>query len=152
MKAIFIFCFVLLSFSNLFPQDNKLKTGLFTVNENESCTDTANFSKINYSYETICVDRKPILTDANFDSIKVNIDTTSYGIDYTLSIKLDSSTAKTFEHITEKLVGKKIAIIVNGKVVSIPVLRDPITTGRIAVFSDKETIVEIEKELNKKKE
>ncbi len=152
MKAVFIFCFVLTSFSNLFSPDDNLKTGLFIVDENESCIDTSNFIKINYSDETLCIDNKPILTDANFDSIKVNIDTTSYGIDYTLAIKLDSTSAKTFAEVTKSLVGKKIAIIVEGKVVSVPVLRDPITSGRIAVFSDKETILEIEKKLNKKKE
>ncbi len=152
MKAIFIFCFVLISLSNLFPQNNKLKTGLFAVTENESCSDTINFSKIYYSDYTLYIDNNPILTDANFDSIKVNIDTTSYGIDYTLSIKLDSSSAKSLEKITEGLVGKKIAIIINDNVVSVPILRDPITSGRIAVFSDKETILKIEKELNKKKE
>ena len=151
MKVI-ILCFVFLSLSNLCPHDNKIKTGLYIVNKNDSCTDTVNFHKINYSDEVLCVDNKPILTDANFDSIKVNIDTTSYGIDYTLAIKLDSTSAKTFAEVTKSLVGKKIAIIVDGKVVSAPVLRDPITSGRIAVFSDKETILEIEKELNKKKE
>ena len=140
------------SLSNHFSQDNKINTGLFVVSENDSCIDTVNFSKINYSDGTLCVENKPILTDANFDSIKVNIDTTSYGIDYTLAIKLDSISAKTFEKTTEGLVGKKIAIIVEGKVVSVPILRDPITSGRIAVFSDKETILEIEKKLNKKKE
>ncbi len=152
MKSIFIYCFVLVSLSNLFSQNNILKTGLYAVNENEDCTDTVSFSKISNSDGVLCVDKKPILTDANFDSIKVNIDTTSYGINYTLAIKLDSSSAKTFEKTSEGLVGKKIAIIVDGKIVSAPVLRDPITSGRIAVFSDKETILEIEKELNKKKE
>jgi len=152
MKTILIICFVIVNVSILFSQDNKIKTGLYAVNENNSCNDTVNFSKVNYSDGTLCVDNKPILTNANFDSIKVNVDTTSYGIDYTLAIKLDSISAKTFEKTTEGLVGKKIAIIVEGKVVSVPILRDPITSGRIAVFSDKETILEIEKKLNKKKE
>ena len=67
-------------------------------------------------------------------------------------LSLTALPQKLLQKFTKSLVGKKIVIIVEGKAVSVPVLRDPITSGRIAVFSDKDTILKIEKELNKKKE
>ncbi len=99
MKTIFIFCFVFFIVVNIFSQDYKLKTGLIIVNENESCTDTSDFTKINYSDEKLCVDNKPILTDSNFDSIKVNIDTTSYALIILFSLSLTALPQKLLQKL-----------------------------------------------------
>ena len=66
-----------------------------------------------------------------------------HGVEITLHIKLKSSAREDFRNATGKLVGKRLAIVVNDKVIAAPVLRDPIESCEIAVFCDEKTMNEV---------
>ena len=144
------FLFVLILFAvNLFPQESSLKTGFYRVVENDSCSNSNNYLKIAEAGKEYCVYKKPLITDANFKAVNITADTIS-GSNYILGIQLDSTGAYIIKEATAKMVGQKAAFIVDGKIVAAPTVRDPITSGQIAVFCDGETLKQIKEALHLK--
>jgi preprotein translocase subunit SecD len=132
----------------LSAQENDLKTGFYSVVENDSCGTSGNYLKIMDDAEEYCIDKVPLITSSNFTSVRIDSDTTKEGIFRTVRIKLDSALAKEFKETTMRLVGKRLAFIINNKIITAPVLRDPIESGEIAVFCDDETINVIRREFD----
>lgn len=141
-----IILFLLIFQANLSAQDYQLKTGFYTVVENDSCGSSTDFIKIMDGEDEYCLIKIPVVTEDNFTSVRVVSDTSKEGIFNTVRIKLDSTTAKGFKEVTSRLVGKKLAFIVNNKLITAPILRDPIESGEIAVFCDDQTIEVIKSE------
>ena len=50
-----------------------------------------------------------------------------------VQLTLTPESAKSFAAITRAHVGDKVAISVGGKVQSTPIIRDPITTGKVSI-------------------
>lgn len=132
--------FILLCAIQLSAQDNQLKTGFYAVVENDSCGISNDYLKIRNNSEEYCIAKIPLITSVNFTSIRIESDTTHEGIYNTVRIKLDSAVALEFKKTTMRLVGKRLAFVMNNKIITAPVLRDPIESGEIAVFCDDETI------------
>ena len=148
-KAVFTMIFLVICFKQLTAQENPLKTGFYVVVANDSCKDSPGFLKIKDSDGEYCINTNPIVTQDKFTRVVIAADTSKEGIFNTVRIKLDSSFAQKFKGITEKLVGERIAFIIDNKIVAAPVLRDPIESGEIAVYADDETIKLIKEELIK---
>jgi preprotein translocase subunit SecD len=56
--------------------------------------------------------------------------TSNVGAQWVVDFNLTSSGANTFANVTRQLVGKQLAIILDAKVISAPVINEPITGGR----------------------
>lgn len=148
MKSIFFLLFLIFFSEKFFSQENQLTTGFYSVVESDTCINSNDLVKINYSGEEFCINKIPVITSTDFDSVKVIMDTTNYGINYTIEIKLRSSAVKGFMVATSKLVGKRLALVINDKIIASPILRDPIESGQIAIFCDEETFNEVKKSLH----
>jgi len=148
MRTITLILFLIFASVNIISQEIQLKTGFYKVADKDSCVKAEGYILINDSGIDYCINQIPVITDANFESVMITKDTTEGGISYAVSIKLDSSGSRIIKEVTGKMVGQKAAFIINGKIVAAPTVRDPITTGRIAVFCDEETIDNVRKALN----
>lgn len=144
MKAIILLMMVLSVVPvYLYAQENQLQTGFYSVVENDSCTGTSDYLKLKSEDEEFCINKNPIVTGNDFDSVKIVKDTADHGVEVTLHIKLKSSAIENFKDATGKLVGKRLAIVVNNNIIAAPVLSDPIESGEIAVFCDEKTMNEV---------
>ncbi len=148
MKSILFLLFLMIISVKLFSQENQLKTGFYRIAEIDSCSNSGDYLKINDSEKEYCIYKNPIVTDVNFGSVKIKKDTVENQISYVIGIKLDSSGAELVKEATTKMVGQKVAFIFDDKVIAAPTVRDPITTGHIAIFCDEETISEVKKALH----
>jgi len=128
-------------------QELQLKTGFYKVADKDSCINSMGYIIISDAGTDYCISQIPLITDANFESVNITKDTTESGITYAVSIKLDSSGTQIIKDATGRMVGQKAAFIINNEIVAAPTVRDPITTGRIAVFCDNETIDKVKKAL-----
>ena len=150
MRTFFLIFILILLSLNIFPQSKGIETGLYIVLSKKACLGQKNISKITYQSDTLCLKNKPIITLRDIelcfsDSTKLDGQNT-----YALNIKLKKSMIKKFKTITEKNVGKRIAMIIDKKVIMAAVLRDPITTGRLTVSGESvEKLKELEIKLNK---
>ena len=74
---------------------------------------------------------------------------------YVLNIKLNEAATSKFKEITGKNVGKKIAMVINNKVVMAATIRDPVTSGMLTISGESEQVIkewakELEKEMSGK--
>ncbi len=141
MKKILISFILLLPLLNLFPQTKNLETGLYAVIPLDSCTGMNNKIAVEFLTDTLCLNPKPLITVKDFDSCKIDSSMYSREKILFLNIKLKDYATEKFKEITTKNVGKKIAVIIDNKVVLAPIVRDPITNGRLTVGGDKEAII-----------
>ena len=146
MKNILFLFFIVLFATYLFPQESLVKTGFYRVVENDSCTNSDNYLKIADAGKEYCIYRNPLITEMNFKAVNITTDTVS-GSNYIVGIQLDSIGAYIIKEATAKMVGQKAVFIVDGNIVAAPTVRDPITSGRIAVFCNEETLGQIKKAL-----
>lgn len=79
---------------------------------------------------THIVDPTPLLGNAELDSVDAEIST--YG-DWTITFSLTNRGAERFGEITEELIGLPLAIVVDGQVLSAPIIQEPIRGGRAMI-------------------
>ena len=77
--------------------------------------------------ETLLLQKEPLLTGDRLTNASVAFD--QYGQPI-VEFQLDSDGAKAFDRVTYQNIGKRIAIVLDGKVHSAPVIRDRIPNGR----------------------
>ncbi len=77
------------------------------------------------------VERKTLLTGADLSTARVSIDQTTS--EPYVSVELNKAGAKTFAEVTEKHVGRRLAIILDGNVHSAPVIRERIPSGQAQI-------------------
>jgi len=80
----------------------------------------------------ILVEKEAVLTGENVVDAQVTFDQSSFGEPY-VSLKFNSKGATAFAKITEENVGKHLAIVLDGKVHSAPVIREPIPSGEAKI-------------------
>jgi preprotein translocase subunit SecD len=79
---------------------------------------------------TLALPKKVILTGADLESAQANINQgAGPGELYVVAFKFRSGAAKTFEDYTAANVGKYLTIVLDGEVITSPVIRDRITGG-----------------------
>ncbi|NNG67927.1 protein translocase subunit SecD [Caldanaerobacter subterraneus] len=83
-------------------------------------------------------DGKVILTGANVKDSKAVYAQTSTGQQPEVTLVLDAEGTKKFAEATQKFLGQPIAILLDDKVISAPVVRDVITTGNAVITGLKD--------------
>lgn len=78
--------------------------------------------------ETCHVELQPQLTDREIATIEVKDDG-----EITLEMTFTDKGARTFAEVTKRLVGRRLAIIADGELVSAPVIRHEITGGTAVI-------------------
>jgi len=84
--------------------------------------------------EPIVVHRRVAMTGATITDARVQMDS-QYNQPY-VSVAFDSAGARQFADITTRNVKKRLAIILDGKVQSAPVIQEPITGGEARISGD----------------
>ena len=79
---------------------------------------------------THIVDPTPLLGNAELESVDAELST--YG-DWTITFSLTNRGAERFGEITEELIGLPLAIVVDGQVLSAPMIQEPIRGGRAMI-------------------
>lgn len=77
--------------------------------------------------DTLILEAKPVLTGDKLTNASVGFD--NYG-QSTVEIQFDKEGAKIFDSVTFQNIGKRLAIVLDGKVHSAPVIRDRIPNGQ----------------------
>ncbi len=80
-------------------------------------------------YRTFVVDEQPILTEADVREAAVTEDITETGPQVSVAIDFSRQGAEAFEAATEANVQRRIALIVDGQVMSAPVVQSKISGG-----------------------
>ncbi|MCB2228386.1 MAG: protein translocase subunit SecD [Desulfarculaceae bacterium] len=86
------------------------------------------------SKDPIVVHRRVAMTGANITDARVQIDS-QYNEPY-VSISFDSRGARQFADVTSRNVKKRLAIVLDGKVQSAPVIQEAITGGEARITGD----------------
>jgi preprotein translocase subunit SecD len=150
MKISALFFVVIASSLNIFSQSKGNETGLYLAASQDSCYGQNNKNTVVFSSDTLCLEQNPIITVKDIESCETETSRLDGKEMYILNIKLKAAAAEKFKIITEKNVGKTIAMIIDKKVIMAGVIRDPITSGMLAVSGEKEQIIkEWGKELKK---
>lgn len=137
MKKLFLIFILMIPVLNVFPQTKGIETGLYIVIPKDSCSKQENVYKIAYQSDTLCIKHKPIITVKDIESCFTDSTKLDGKKAYALNIKLKKSATEKFKTITKENVGKRIAMIIDKKVVMAPILKDPIITGRLTVSGEK---------------
>jgi preprotein translocase subunit SecD len=95
-----------------------------------------NLSSIAFESDTLCIKDIPIISVSDIESCFTDSTVLDGKKAYALNIELTKSAAKLFKTVTEENVGKRIAMIIDNNVVMAPVLRDPVTNGRLTVSGE----------------
>jgi preprotein translocase subunit SecD len=104
------------------PISVKLPTGIYYVIE-----ESTNTTKLSNEKDTLYVLNTPIVTVAEFKKIKSKADKYSGG--YHIEITLNEEGKTKFYEASIKSYEKKLAIVVNGKLIMAPIVKSPISTG-----------------------
>ncbi|HXB41612.1 MAG TPA: hypothetical protein VNZ49_13815 [Bacteroidia bacterium] len=120
MKKIVALVFLLFFIQLLSAQE--LLTGCYYVIEKSDSAILAMGKK-----DTVYVDKTPIITISDFDKIKLK--KTNYS--YVLEIDLKRAAVEKFRIATAAWVHKKMALIVEGEIVSAPTVNSEIANGKI---------------------
>ncbi len=83
--------------------------------------------------EKILLKKKASLTGKDLKDAQVGFD--SLGLSYVL-VRFNSQGAKAFAKLTEENVGRRLAIILDGKIKSAPVIKEPILSGEAQITGD----------------
>lgn len=87
------------------------------------------------------VEREPVLTDANFAEVSAGFD--EYTAAPVVNFRLTDEATKRFAEVTRDNIGRAMAIVVDGKVVTAPVIQTEISGGR-GVITGSFTVQEVE--------
>jgi|GEM_PF-6590427 len=138
MKTFLFFLIIILAV-NIFSQGKKIETGLYLVEPNAVCSGQDNNQSFIFNSDTLCLNQNPIITVKDIDTCIVDSIDIERKEGYSLNIKLKDNAAVMFKEYTAKNVGKRLAFVIDSKVVMAPVLRYPITTGRMTIGGEKGT-------------
>ena len=75
------------------------------------------------------------------DLLSVDAEASAYAADWVVNLALEATAAQRFGEMSAKAIGKPIAIVVDDKIVSAPIVREPIFGGKIQIsggFSQSE--------------
>ena len=136
--------------AQMLPQAGDFSLGLYL--EAAEDDDLARELPLPEGQETIRVEPFPVLTDAMV--LRADVTAVAQMLASSINVTLSEGGAKIFEAVTRNSIGKRIAIMVDGKVISAPVVRDKISGGKVQItgsFSQQEAEA-IAKKLNAHRE
>ena len=138
MKKMILFFIIFSSTFALFSQTKTIESGLYLVLSRDSCFNQSKVNTIVYLSDSLCLEKNPIIDIRDIDTCftaTANLDGNEL---FVLNVALNKSAKLKFAKITEQNVGKKMAMIIDQKVVMAAVIRDPITSGQLTISGDKE--------------
>ena len=155
MKTLVLLLIVLASSISLFSQSKVIKSGLYLVLPKDSCSAQNNKNTVIISSDTLCLGQNAVIGVKDIDSCITRSSRLDGKEMYVLNIKLKDAARLKFKNITEKNVGRGIAMVIRGDVVMSAVIRDPVTSGRLTVSGAKPGKIkewgkELRKEIEKK--
>ncbi len=132
LALIFVFlssCSVLLFKKNDFEQvsNNYKYSGLYLMDENGACVKMYNDSTKSFYIDTI-----PVVSYNEFTKMKKRRDK-HFSDKYYIEATINKTAAQRFTKATKENVGKKIAIIINDKLLSAPVINSEITGRKVHI-------------------
>jgi preprotein translocase subunit SecD len=120
--------------------DTILQTGIYYITDS-----VTHYKRCRDSITCFNINPMPILTVANFKKISVYSKKPDYLMLRGLELNFDKAGTLTFDEATKKSVGKMLAIIIDNKLISSPIIMSEITKGKcIITFSNKITKSELE--------
>ena len=120
----------------ILPQSKGIETGLYLVLPKNSHSMKNSAYKVIYLSDTLYLKPKAILTVNDIESSSTDSTNLDGKEAYVLNIKLKSSAAIKFKTVTAENVGRKLALVIDNKVVMAAIIKDPITTGRLTVSGE----------------
>lgn len=118
----------------LFIPEKKLETGFYYVKDYASSSTVSLKLEKNGLESILHIDTLAICTKEDFK--EVNIDISGYANLTVISIKLSEEGGAKFAKATEESVGRRIAIISKGKLLSAPYVNEPIYGGELQISSN----------------
>ena len=91
----------------------------------ENCSEILSFEDGN---QQLKINKRVVLSGSNLINAQPSFD--NQNNQSTVSISLDRAGAKKFARVTQKNVGKRLAIILDNKIMSAPTIQEPIIGGR----------------------
>ena len=137
MKTIILLVSILIISINIFPQNKKIESGLYLVMSKGSFKETKNNIKIIYASDTLYLEQRPEITVGDIDSFNTGTQIMDGNKIYALNISLKDLAKIKLKEITEKNIGKRLALVIDKEVVMAAIIRDPITSGRLTVSGAK---------------
>ena len=137
MKTLILFVSILITSINIFPQNKTIESGLYLVISKDSCKKIQNNIKIKYGSDTLCLEQKPEITVGDIESLNTGTEIMDGNKIYALNIGLKESAKIKLKEITEKNIGKRLALVIDKEVVMAAMIRDPVTNGRLTVSGAK---------------
>jgi len=83
----------------------------------------------------VLIKKKPEITGKYLKDARVRINPESFNM-YEVTLEFNSQGAKKFYEITKKNIGKRLAIVLDGKIKSMPVIREEIPGGKAQITGD----------------
>ena len=108
-------------------QNKTLASGIYYVGQKTDSSLT-----LSNSTDTVFINPTPIITLKDFKLVRVIKG--DFGT-YAIEIVLNESSAQKFEIATEKWIGKRLAMVVDGKLTMAPTVQSKITGGRLSISS-----------------
>ena len=122
------------SYTNNF--DTTLNTGWYYI------VDTSSYKRqLDKTQKCFFIDSVPIASTKNFKQLKIYMNKNN---EYELIIQLDNSGTKAWSVATEKSIGKKLAFILDNKLLEADFVNSQITAGVTALIRGDYTKAEIE--------
>lgn len=137
MKTLMILISILITSVNVFPQNKIIESGLYLVISKSSCKKIQNNIKIKYGSDTLCLEQKPEIAVGGIESCNTGTEKMDGNEIYALNIGFKESAKIKLKEITEKNIGRQMALVVDNEVVMVAMIRDPITNGRLTVSGAK---------------
>jgi preprotein translocase subunit SecD len=128
----------ILSSGSIQSHSDSLKTGWYYITTKELGIE----KRLKGTGETFYINPIPIVTIKNFKEI--NIYQSNYG-NYGLTIKLDKKGTKEWSSATQKMIGQRLALIIDNELMHVPIVNDQIDSGLSALNRGDLTIDELSK-------
>ena len=101
--------------------------------------------------KNIYIDTAPIFTDKNFALVETRKDIIDHDVLDIIAITLDKEGTKRFAVATKKYYGKKIAFLLFGRALFVPLVQSEIKTGKLEIMCHEDDFVgkDVEKLIQK---
>lgn len=149
MKTFFVFCTLIFAVTGIFCQENRIETGVYFVLPQDSCAGSHTAQTIHYLPDSLCLAKAPVLTVKDIESVAADSSQLEGKKVYFLNVMLQETSASRFGEVTKKNVGKRMAVIIDNELIMVPIIRDPITSGRLSVFDKRPVIQELKEKLER---
>lgn len=148
MRIIKKYCYIILCASLLMSCHSSKVSNTYKYNGIYKTSETGiNYVFYNDSLSSLKIDTIPVVSSFEFKEVKKKYNKTLR--QYELFINLTNTGSIKFAEVTKSNIGKPLAIIINDKLLTAPIIQTEITDGKLMITGlDKELVNEIVKCFN----